>query len=94
MLSLLSFSKQNQATVLEILVSRETVPVEVEYGKTSGDYLDTPIQVNKKHVRDCLQETLKDMYGVAMVTASEDEQQIIVTIDEHTATIDLESFVS
>ena len=68
--------------------------LEVEWGKTLADYLDTPIQVNKKHVRECLQETLKDMYGVAMVTASEDEQQITVTIDEHTATIDLESFVS
>jgi hypothetical protein len=57
-------------------------------------YLDTPIQVNKKHVRECLQETLKDMYGATMITMSEDQQQLFVTIDDKKATIDLESFVS
>ena len=57
-------------------------------------YLDTPIQVNNKHVRECLQETLKDMYGATMVTISEDQQQLFVTIDEKKVTVDLESFVS
>lgn len=57
------------------------------------DYLDTPIQVNKKHVRECLQETLSDMYGSTMVTLSEDQQQLIVTIHDKKAVIDLESFV-
>ena len=55
--------------------------------------LDTPIQVNKKHVREYLQETLKDMYGATMVTMSEDQQQLFVTIDDKKTTIDLESFV-
>ncbi len=50
--------------------------------------------MNKKHVRECLQETLKDMYGATMVTLSEDQQQLFVTIDEKKATIDLESYVS
>lgn len=55
--------------------------------------LDTPIQVTSKHVRDCLLETLKDMYGATMVTTSEDQKQLFVTIDEKKVTIDLESFV-
>lgn len=33
------------------------------------------------------------MYGTTMVTMSEDQQQLIVTIDDKRATIDLESFV-
>jgi hypothetical protein len=49
--------------------------------------------VNKKHVRECLQETLKEMYGATMVTLSEDQLQLFVTIDDKKATIDLESFV-
>lgn len=56
--------------------------------------LDTPIQVNKKHVRTCLQETLEGIYGAEMVTASEDQQQLFVTVDEKKVTVDLESFVS
>lgn len=65
--------------------------------KNSSSYavyhLDTPIQVNKKHVRECLQETLSDMYGSTMVTLSDDQQQLFVTIDDKKASIDLESFV-
>ncbi len=64
------------------------------YNKVYVNSLDTPIQVNKKHVRECLQETLKDMYGATMITMSEDQQQLFVTIDDKKATIDLESFVS
>jgi hypothetical protein len=56
-------------------------------------YLDTPIQVNKKHVREYLQETLKEMYGATMVTMSEDQLQLFVIVDEKKVTIDLESFV-
>jgi hypothetical protein len=33
------------------------------------------------------------MYGATMVTLSEDQLQLFVTIDEKKATIDLESFV-
>ncbi|CAF3554055.1 unnamed protein product [Rotaria sp. Silwood1] len=32
------------------------------------------------------------MYGSTMVTLSEDQQQLLVTIDDKKATIDLESF--
>ncbi len=49
--------------------------------------------MTNKHVRECLQETLKDMYSATMVTISEDQQQLFVTIDEKKVTIDLESFV-
>ncbi len=49
--------------------------------------------MNNKHVRECLQETLKDMYGSTMVTISEDQQQLFVTIDEKKVMIDLDSFV-
>lgn len=49
--------------------------------------------MNTKHVRDCLLETLKDMYGATMVTMSEDQQQLFVTIDEKKVTVDLESLV-
>ncbi len=50
--------------------------------------------MNTKHVRECLQETLKDMYGATMVTISEDQQQLFITIDEKKVSVDLESFVS
>jgi hypothetical protein len=33
------------------------------------------------------------MYGATMVTMSEDQQQLFVTIDEKKTTIDLETFV-
>ena len=33
------------------------------------------------------------MYGATMVTLSEDQQQLFVTIDDKKATIDLESLV-
>ncbi|CAF0990021.1 unnamed protein product [Rotaria sp. Silwood1] len=68
-----------------------TVILKTESGDCPGN-TDTPIQVNKKHVRECLQETLSDMYGSTMVTLSEDQQQLLVTIDDKKATIDLESF--
>ena len=50
--------------------------------------------MDKKHVSECLQETLKDMYGASMVSQSEDQQQLTVNIDEKRAVIDLDSFVS
>jgi len=92
MLLLQLFLKQNQVIVQEIQVRiiLNLCSIKVKY---DVDYLDTPIQVNKKHVRECLQETLKDMYGATMVTMSEDQQQLFITIDDKKATIDLESFV-
>jgi hypothetical protein len=92
MLLLQLFLKQNQAIVQEIQV-RIILNLCSIKRKYDVDYLDTPIQVNKKHVRECLQETLKDMYGATMVTMSEDQQQLFITIDDKKATIDLESFV-
>jgi hypothetical protein len=89
MLLLLLFLKQNPAIVQEI-------QVRISNEKTNFSFpsnLDTPIQVNKKHVRECLQETLKDMYGTPIVPIPEDQQQLIVTIDDKKATIDLETFV-
>ncbi|CAF4606475.1 unnamed protein product, partial [Rotaria socialis] len=68
-----------------------TVILKTESGDCPGN-TDTPIQVNKKHVRECLQETLSDMYGSTMVSLSEDQQQLFVTIDDKKASIDLESF--
>jgi len=55
---------------------------------------DTPIQVDKKHILKCLQETLKEMYGSTMVSMSEDQKQLIVNVDDKTATIDLETYVN
>ncbi len=34
------------------------------------------------------------MYGATMVTISEDQQQLFITIDEKKVSVDLESFVS
>ncbi len=54
------------------------------YNKLYDGYLDTSIQVNKKHVGECLQETLKQIYSATMVNISEDQQQLFVTIDLET----------
>ncbi len=54
------------------------------YNKLYDGYLDTSIQVNKKHVGECLQETLKQIYSATMVKISEDQQQLFVTIDLET----------
>lgn len=68
-----------------------TVILKTESGDCPGN-TDKPIQVTKKHVHECLEETLKDMYGSSMVNPSEDRQQLIVMVDEKKATIDLETF--
>ncbi|UJR34117.1 hypothetical protein I4U23_021524 [Adineta vaga] len=68
-----------------------TVILKTESGDCPGN-TDTPIQVDKKHVRTCIQETLEEMYGASMVSLSEDQQQLNVTVDEKKAIIDLESY--
>lgn len=69
-----------------------TVILKTESGDCPGN-TDQPIQVNKNHVHECLEETLKQMYGASMVNLSEDALQLLVTIDDKQATIDLDTFV-
>lgn len=55
--------------------------------------IDKTIQVDNKHVSECLQETLKDMYGASMVQLSPDQQQLTVTVDDNRILIDLQTYV-
>ena len=56
--------------------------------------LPAPMKVDKSHFRECLLETLSDMFGPECISPLIRGDKMSVTVDDKTAIIDLNSLVS
>lgn len=56
--------------------------------------LPAPVKVDKAHFRECLLETLSDMFGPECISPLIRGDKMSVNVDDKTAIIDLNSLVS